>query len=315
MLMSLFGASLALILFNKFIIISNPLFNMGFFNFYASEVIYPLHFVPLILSLLICIQKKKAFKKYILILSFIVLSFYNIHFISAMIIMVAILQLEVAALEKVYKILNKAILLCTMVGLYQFMTFNSIGLQMFGETEIKYGIKGLSTIDFYGHKIIRAYGTMAHPNILAGYIAVLTSYKWLNLITFSVSGVIAQINFLKFKIKSLLPLIIVLIIKNPFYNSRSYVDRVEEVTKGSTEIVHNVYLTLFSANILFLISYVFILNYIYRQDKKTAMTVFILGMFDHYFITHPQGVILLALSVLIALIRKQKMSDDRLKNF
>ena len=220
MLAKIFGISLSLLLFNKFIVIQNPLFNMGFFDYYQSKTIYPFFIFSIAVGTYLILRREKVKEQInkLLICAFIYLGLLNSYFFGALIIFCALEKLKIKEKQEVLNILTKALLVCIGIGIYQLLTFQSIGLQLIGEPNINKTILGLSTINVYGHEIIRAYGTMAHPNILAGYIAILTSFRMINIVTFSLSGVIAHIDWLKFKLKSLIPLIIVLLIKNPFIN-------------------------------------------------------------------------------------------------
>ena len=317
MLAKIFGLSLSFLLLNKYIIIQNPLFNMGFFDYYQSKTIYPFFIFSITIGTYLILRRKnaKAQINKLLILAFIYLGLLNYYFLGALVIFYAIEKLEIKEKQEILNILIKTLIICIGIGIYQLLTFKSLGLQVIGEPNISKTILGLSTVNVYGHEIIRAYGTMAHPNILAGYIALLTSFRIINIVTFSVSGVIAHIDWLKFKFKSLLPLILVILIKNPFINQSSYVERIQELQSLSlSKQIHNIYISLGIEDEFGLLSFVIILVYLYKRDKSTALTLGLLGMFDHYLISHPQGIMLVPLAFLVASIRKQKMLDGHLKS-
>ena len=59
-----------------------------------------------------------------------------------------------------------------LLGTLQFHVQHQVGLKWLGEYVSQIGTSGLSTIDVLGQKIIRAYGTFSHPNILAGFLLV-----------------------------------------------------------------------------------------------------------------------------------------------
>lgn len=300
MLIKTYAVSISLLMLNKFIVIQNPLFNMGFFNYYKSYTLYPLQILTILISVIILWQKRTNYflsntQKYVC-LSFLSLGFYNSSFFMALIIYLALNSLKDDQRKQIYYILKKAILINVIIGLYQVLTFKSIGLQTIGEINIARRIPGLSTINAYGYEIIRAYGTMAHPNILAAYIALLTKWKYALIPNFSVSSAIAQINYFKPKFSSFIPLILILIIKNPFLNSTSYIERINEYsTLYENQITHNVFIELFDHNLFLLIAYSFLNWIIYKKDKQVGVSLFILAMFDHYLISHPQGVILIPL--------------------
>ncbi len=54
----------------------------------------------------------------------------------------------------------------------QFFKQASFGLKWLGEAPLSRDIAGVAKIDFLGQKIIRAYGTFPHPNLLAIFLAV-----------------------------------------------------------------------------------------------------------------------------------------------
>lgn len=57
-------------------------------------------------------------------------------------------------------------------ALTQFITQKSIGLTMLGESPLKVGEAGVTTFTLFGEKLLRAYGTLPHPNILAFYLCI-----------------------------------------------------------------------------------------------------------------------------------------------
>jgi len=67
----------------------------------------------------------------------------------------------------------------SMVGLYQFQTQESVGGYSFlGEVELSQPLN-LAKASFAGEEKILAYGTTAHPNVLAGF---LVAYSWLSVL-------------------------------------------------------------------------------------------------------------------------------------
>lgn len=58
-------------------------------------------------------------------------------------------------------------------GIAQFVHNSSLGLHFLGESIIGPNIDGVAKIIINGEKQIRAYGTLPHPNILAGFLLVL----------------------------------------------------------------------------------------------------------------------------------------------
>lgn len=56
------------------------------------------------------------------------------------------------------------------VAILQYISQSSIGLGFLGESTIGPEVEGVAKIDVEGGKLIRPYGTLPHPNILAGYL-------------------------------------------------------------------------------------------------------------------------------------------------
>ena len=60
----------------------------------------------------------------------------------------------------------------SLLAIYQFIFQNSLGLNLLGEPLLQIGNPGIATINTPAGKIIRAYGTLPHPNILAGGLVI-----------------------------------------------------------------------------------------------------------------------------------------------
>ena len=57
------------------------------------------------------------------------------------------------------------------ISIIQFLNQSSLGLKYLGESIFNADIKGVATFyNFYGDKVIRAYGTTPHPNVLSAYL-------------------------------------------------------------------------------------------------------------------------------------------------
>jgi O-antigen ligase len=68
-------------------------------------------------------------------------------------------------------LLVAAALLQSALATAQFFTQHDFGLQVFGESPLSSRAAGIAKIDVGSVKIVRAYGTFPHPNVLAGYLA------------------------------------------------------------------------------------------------------------------------------------------------
>jgi len=79
---------------------------------------------------------------------------------------------------KLYKSLKIIVftgLIQSLIALGQYLDQSSLGLKYLGESLISPSLNGVAKIDLLGQKLIRAYGTFAHPNILACFL-LLTLY-------------------------------------------------------------------------------------------------------------------------------------------
>jgi O-antigen ligase len=56
------------------------------------------------------------------------------------------------------------------IAIFQFHVQHYLGLSLLGEYIAPLGTSGLSTIDVSGEKLIRAYGTFPHPNVLGAFL-------------------------------------------------------------------------------------------------------------------------------------------------
>lgn len=58
------------------------------------------------------------------------------------------------------------------ISIYQFLQQKSVGLSFLGESQISPSILGVAKIDVSSIKMIRAYGTFPHPNMLAAFLLI-----------------------------------------------------------------------------------------------------------------------------------------------
>lgn len=73
---------------------------------------------------------------------------------------------------KVFLVFLISSLLQAILGIAQFFSQKSLGLWWLGESPLAPDINGVAKIDFWGQKVIRAYGTLPHPNILGVFLMV-----------------------------------------------------------------------------------------------------------------------------------------------
>lgn len=58
------------------------------------------------------------------------------------------------------------------LGTLQYLKQGSFGLKVFGEVDLSPALQNISKIDVFGEKIIRAYGTFPHSNVLACFLFI-----------------------------------------------------------------------------------------------------------------------------------------------
>lgn len=75
-------------------------------------------------------------------------------------------------LKKIFQWLLIGGLVQALIGLGQFFSQQSLGLhRIFEESILGFGLAGVARIDMPGFDLLRAYGTLPHPNLLAIYLA------------------------------------------------------------------------------------------------------------------------------------------------
>lgn len=58
----------------------------------------------------------------------------------------------------------------SIIALGQFIFQRDLGLRLLGENTLSQHIAGVAKLDVWGEKVIRAYGTFPHPNVLAAFL-------------------------------------------------------------------------------------------------------------------------------------------------
>jgi hypothetical protein len=77
---------------------------------------------------------------------------------------------RIATKESLYKVLLLAGSIQAIIAIMQFTNQRSIGLEMLGEPNLS--ASNIAKIDVNDTKMIRSYGTMPHPNVLAGLLTI-----------------------------------------------------------------------------------------------------------------------------------------------
>jgi O-antigen ligase len=73
-------------------------------------------------------------------------------------------------IETIINVFLATVTIQAIIAILQYISQGSIGLSMLGESNIGPDVAGVAKIDVDQDKIMRPYGTLPHPNILAGYL-------------------------------------------------------------------------------------------------------------------------------------------------
>lgn len=281
------------------------------------------------------------------------------------------LGVYVASLEKI-KLLYIPLLLGiigeSLIAILQFISGSTLGLWVLGERTFNISTPGIAKFDFYGRQFLRPYATFPHPNVLAGYLLVVSSQiirKPIILVLSSLAillsmsraailgGIISLAFFLRKKSITVITIIIIIIIiispvlltrfasifnfdnltllrreellgnawslflKNPLIGSglNNFIPALaNNLVSGPNRFlqpVHNIFLLALSeTGIIGFIGLVVLIAYpmIKSRNYLPWLIIIFLGMFDHYFLTLPQGYRLLFLVWGVSLSRVKMIS-------
>ncbi len=81
-----------------------------------------------------------------------------------------IIKERVVKLENIFAIIAGSAVFQSLIGVFQFIKQSSLGLGFLGESALGPDIGGAAKIVVEGGKILRAYGTFPHPNVLAAFL-------------------------------------------------------------------------------------------------------------------------------------------------
>ena len=187
-----------------------PLYQTGGFDYYSSFFLYlsDLFLLPAFFCWGVSLWKKESEWQFHLgdeMLSFILLTLIfvmvgnaffvaqsELHFFQIF----RFVELFLLYLMVVNRVLRQEqIVLCILFGLcfqafvalYQYILQGSIGLKFLGEAQVTPATLGVAKIDIGSQKILRAFGTMPHANVLGGLLfmgimyaaALVKKYRWI----------------------------------------------------------------------------------------------------------------------------------------
>lgn len=94
-----------------------------------------------------------------------------------------LLKMGVVKFENILAIFAASAVVQSLIGIGQFIKQESLGLARLGEPIIGPNVGGAAKIIAEGGKVLRAYGTLPHPNVLAAFLVIgllAMYYFWLN---------------------------------------------------------------------------------------------------------------------------------------
>ncbi len=255
-------------------------------------------------------------------------------------------------LKNIFLPLTIGILGESLLAILQFLKGGTLGLWILGERSFTLTTPGIAKFDFFGLQFLRPYATFPHPNVLAGYLLII-SLILRQKIVFAVSGLIifltmsrvailagfVSLFFLKkrnIKIIILITVIIIILspilftrfsslfsydnltilrreellqsswnlfLKNPIFGVglNNFISAQQDLISGPSRFlqpVHNIFLLALSeTGIIGLIGLISLIGYSLKLPtiRYTLYAILFLGLFDHYFLTLPQGYRLLFL--------------------
>ena len=245
-----FYLSGVLLCFNIFAISQTPELFLSKFNLFQSQKIYFFELF-LLLGVLLNLLSANTFKfqsHYIYLL----IAFNPYLSPSQKIIaIIFISQITQKQIRLIFKGLKHGIFLNLIPAIYQLIFQKSLGLFKLGESLIHTNLTQLAKVQIGDFTLIRSYGFLAHPNILAFLCLINPTIKskfkdLINLITLSGSNTLSLYikKFFQKKYLNLTLVILLLIIGLKGFDSITH--RVEQLTTSSShqnfQPIHNIFL-------------------------------------------------------------------------
>jgi hypothetical protein len=192
---------------------------------------------------------------------------------------------EVMSRDEIIAILIASILFQAIIAIAQYFLQRSVGLYFIGESHVAPDIGGVAKIDWNGTKIMRAYGTFPHANVLGGAIFMALVFSFYRL---------------RDNLKFLLPAVAILILALVFTFSRSAFFALAvsflmyiSINEGKTALR---YVMLgFSLLVFFVVAFdlegIFFQRFLFEGDTESGLLrLKYLDIGQHMLINHPLGV-------------------------
>jgi hypothetical protein len=102
--------------------------------------------------------------------------YFTLRFIVLIVLAYIISQIRVSR-EKIAIIFISLGVMQSLIAIYQFYLQKSVGLYFLGESHLDPNTLGIAKIVSHGTKLIRAYGTFPHPNLLSAFLVIALSFN------------------------------------------------------------------------------------------------------------------------------------------
>ncbi|MHC1716584.1 MAG: O-antigen ligase family protein [Candidatus Dojkabacteria bacterium] len=402
----------SVLFFNSEILLSDPYVNGVYVNYLVPTVsIIDLGLLLLVFSIVkekgiaFFIKILSSYKWYILpfLLFLVVQNILNLEAITILntlrflSVLILIVSLPTVFRKTEWKNTKIYILLLSIInvlfqgilGFIQFSGGSSVGYKFLGESQVVSGMQGSSFIELNEELFLRAYGTLPHPNVLAGYFVLCffmgmfllywieKRYKWIASILALLSVMFTLVTFSRIAILLLIVSIMVLLLTYVLkkgnirlfsFTPLLFVERfVNLFTRGDTSFndrvnlfkagwnvlkenfligtgignfvkamqdyvprtsggilllqpVHNIFFLMLT-DLGILGSALFIplaIKILVSNIKKfsifsllIALNVVIIGFFDHYLVSLPQGMIILSIFLLLLFGESKSLEKDK----
>lgn len=178
------------------LVVSAQVYFSGFFSPYLSHFVY-LSDVFLVLGLLFFgishflnserkLWKSVSFKFDLatkVVLLFVLMSLFSLLFsvdilnsvlyfvrVFEFFVLFVIISSGLLNIKKFVFVFLSVISLVSLIGVFQYLAQESLGLRFFGEPVLNSRVLGVARVDVFEDKVLRIYGTFPHPNIFAAYL-------------------------------------------------------------------------------------------------------------------------------------------------
>ncbi len=102
--------------------------------------------------------------------------YFSFRFIILIALAFVITQIQVSR-EKIAALFVGLGVIQSAIAIYQFYFQKSLGLYLLGESHLDPNTLGVAKIVYHGTKLVRAYGTFPHPNLLSAFLVIAVAFN------------------------------------------------------------------------------------------------------------------------------------------